>query len=123
MRVYLQCKMLRNAKLIVEAATHSSLVSYGIKQRAIGEAAKTLESSNFKNTVGSLKRLAGRVASDPEIAEIESKFLTASLCDAQGTVGVQVRIVFVFLFEMRTDIWHLHRSSMWANNRSSPRRS
>lgn len=67
-----------------------SLISFGVKQRAIGESAKTQEISNFKNTVGSLKRLAGRVASDPEIVDIESKFLTASLCDAQGTVGVKV---------------------------------
>src|SRR5258706_109250 len=36
---------------------HSSLVSFGPKQRAIGEFAKTQEVSNFKNTIGSLKRL------------------------------------------------------------------
>lgn len=82
--------MLRNAKLIVEAATHSSLVSYGIKQRAIGEAAKTLESSNFKNTVGSLKRLIGRTLNDPDVTGTESKYINAKLVDVKGTVGVEV---------------------------------
>lgn len=67
-----------------------SLVSFGPKQRALGEAAKTAEISNYKNTVGSLKRLIGRTLNDPEIQEIESKFITAKLVDAQGTVGVQV---------------------------------
>jgi heat shock protein 4 len=67
------------------------LISFGIKQRSIGEAAKTQETSNFKNTVGSLKRLIGRTASDPEIAEIEKKFINATLVDVNGTVGVKVR--------------------------------
>ncbi|KAI5123083.1 hypothetical protein M0805_000517 [Coniferiporia weirii] len=70
-----------------------SLVSFGPKQRAIGESAKTQEISNFKNTIGSLKRLIGRSSSDPEIQEIESKFITAKLVDAQGTIGIQVNYV------------------------------
>lgn len=69
-----------------------SLVSFGIKQRSIGEAAKTQETSNFKNTVGSLKRLVGRTASDPEVFEIEKKFINATLVDANGTVGVKVSL-------------------------------
>ncbi|KAF8515677.1 HSP70-domain-containing protein [Hysterangium stoloniferum] len=67
-----------------------SLVSFGIKQRSIGEAAKTQETSNFKNTVGSLKRLIGRTALDPEVSEIEKKFINATLVDANGTIGVKV---------------------------------
>ncbi|KAH9915063.1 heat shock protein 70 [Epithele typhae] len=67
-----------------------SLVSFGFKQRALGEPAKTLEISNFKNTVGSLKRLLGRTISDPEIQEVEAKFIHAKLVDANGTVGAQV---------------------------------
>lgn len=67
-----------------------SLVSFGPRQRSIGEPAKTLEISNFRNTVGSLKRLLGRTISDPEIAEVESKFTHAKLVDANGTVGAQV---------------------------------
>ena len=68
----------------------SSLVSFGPKQRAIGEGAKTLEISNYKNTIGSLKRLIGRASSDPEIQEIEKKFITAQLVDIKGSVGVKV---------------------------------
>lgn len=67
-----------------------SLVSFGPKQRSIGESAKTLETSNYKNTIGSLKRLAGRKLSDPDIAEVESKFITATLCEVDGLVGVKV---------------------------------
>ncbi|KAG8679705.1 adenyl-nucleotide exchange factor sse1 [Ceratobasidium sp. 394] len=67
-----------------------SLVSFGIKARAMGEAAKTLETSNFKNTVGSLKRLVGRTLNDPEISEQEKQYLNAQLVDVNGTVGVKV---------------------------------
>ncbi|KAH8119135.1 heat shock protein 70 [Phellopilus nigrolimitatus] len=67
-----------------------SLVSFGPRQRALGEQAKTQEVSNFKNTVGSLKRLIGRTLSDPEIQEIESRFTTVTLVDVQGTVGAKV---------------------------------
>ncbi|KAF8525524.1 heat shock protein [Hysterangium stoloniferum] len=67
-----------------------SLISFGPRQRSIGEAAKTQETSNFKNTVGSLKRLIGRTSSDPEVTEIEKKFINATLVDANGTVGVKV---------------------------------
>nr|VWP01762.1 Sorting nexin-4 (Autophagy-related protein 24) [Ganoderma boninense] len=66
-----------------------SLVSFGPKQRSIGEPAKTLEISNFRNTVGSLKRLLGRTVADPEISEVESKFTHVKLVDANGTVGAQ----------------------------------
>ena len=71
--------------------SHRSLVAFGPKQRAIGEAAKTQETSNFKNTIGSLKRLIGRTFSDPEVQEFEKKFLNVKLVDVQGTIGVQVR--------------------------------
>ncbi|EIN11202.1 heat shock protein 70 [Punctularia strigosozonata HHB-11173 SS5] len=70
-----------------------SLVAFGPKQRALGEAAKTQETSNFKNTVGSLKRLIGRTLNDPEVQEYEKKFLNAKLVDVNGTVGVQVNYV------------------------------
>lgn len=67
-----------------------SLVAFGPKQRAIGEAAKTQETSNYKNTVGSLKRLVGRMLNDPEIQEVEKKFINATLVDTAGTIGVEV---------------------------------
>ena len=65
-------------------------MAFGPKQRAIGEAAKTQETSNFKNTLGSLKRLIGRTLQDPDVA-VEKKFLNATLVDVGGTVGTEVR--------------------------------
>ncbi|KAF8626810.1 hypothetical protein AX17_006467 [Amanita inopinata Kibby_2008] len=70
-----------------------SLVAFGHKQRAIGESAKTQETSNFKNTIGSLKRLIGRTVDDPDIQQIEKKYMNASLVNAQGTVGTEVNYV------------------------------
>ncbi|KAJ7705259.1 heat shock protein 70 family [Mycena rosella] len=70
-----------------------SLVAFGPKQRSIGEAAKTQETSNFKNTIGSLKRLIGRTLNDPEVQEVEKKFINATLVDVQGSVGVEVNYV------------------------------
>ena len=72
-----------------------SLVGFGPKSRYLGEAAKTQEISNLKNTVGSLKRLLGRTISDPEIAEVESKYTHVKLVDANGTVGAQVCVSFI----------------------------
>lgn len=66
-----------------------SLVAFGPKQRSIGESAKTQETSNFKNTIGGLKRLIGRTLQDPDV-EVEKKFLNATLVDVGGTVGVAV---------------------------------
>jgi len=37
-----------------------SLVAFGPRSRVLGESAKTQETSNFRNTVGSFKRLIGR---------------------------------------------------------------
>jgi len=70
----------------------SSLISFTARQRHIGEAAKTAETSNFKNTVGSLKRLIGRSLSDPEVAEFEKKYINAELVDVDGSIGVKVSI-------------------------------
>ncbi|KAG8933844.1 adenyl-nucleotide exchange factor sse1 [Tulasnella sp. 419] len=67
-----------------------SLISFGPKQRAIGEAAKNLEIGNFKNTIGSLKRLIGRKVNDSDIANFEQKYINAKLVDSGGTVGAQV---------------------------------
>merc|ERR1711939_752510 len=66
-----------------------SLVGFGPKSRYLGEAAKTQEISNLKNTVSSLKRLIGRTINDPEVA-IEQEFITAPLVDINGTVGAEV---------------------------------
>ncbi|KAF9429847.1 adenyl-nucleotide exchange factor sse1 [Podila epigama] len=67
-----------------------SLVSFGIKQRYLGETAKTQEISNFKNTISSLKRLIGRTYADKEVQEIEKQYLTAPLVEVNGQLGVKV---------------------------------
>ena len=68
---------------------HSSLVGFGPKSRYLGEAAKTQEISNLKNTVGCLKRLIGRTINDPDVA-IEQQFISAPLVDVNGEVGAEV---------------------------------
>ena len=70
----------------------SSLISFTPRQRHIGEAAKTAETSNFKNTVGSLKRLVGRTLGDAEVTEFEKKFMNAELVDVNGNIGVRVSL-------------------------------
>ncbi|KAL4790047.1 heat shock protein Hsp88 [Aspergillus venezuelensis] len=66
-----------------------SLIGFSARSRHIGEAAKTQETSNLKNTAGNLKRLIGRSYSDPDIA-IEQEFSVAQLCDVNGQAGVEV---------------------------------
>lgn len=67
-----------------------SLVGFGPKSRYLGEAAKTQEISNLKNTVSSLKRLAGRLVKDPDV-QIEQQFISAPLVDVGGGhVGAEV---------------------------------
>jgi heat shock protein 4 len=60
----------------------------------LGEGAKTQEISNFKNTVVSLKRLAGRRFDDPEVQEVEKNFVMAELVDVQGQAGVKVKLLY-----------------------------
>ncbi|PYH48461.1 Hsp70 chaperone Hsp88 [Aspergillus saccharolyticus JOP 1030-1] len=66
-----------------------SLVGFSARSRHIGEAAKTQETSNLKNTVGNLKRLIGRSFSDPDV-QIEQEYSTAQICDVNGQAGVEV---------------------------------
>ncbi|GAA5987369.1 hypothetical protein JCM11641_006946 [Rhodosporidiobolus odoratus] len=66
-----------------------SLVAFGPRSRMIGESAKTQETSNFRNTVGSLKRLIGRTIDDPDV-EVEKQFLNAEVVKVGNTVGVNV---------------------------------
>ncbi|KAJ5204422.1 Heat shock protein hsp88 [Penicillium cinerascens] len=66
-----------------------SLVGFTARSRHIGEAAKTGETSNLKNTVGSLKRLIGRTFDDPDV-QIEQQYNSAALCDVNGLAGVEV---------------------------------
>jgi heat shock 70kDa protein 4 len=55
----------------------------------LGEPAKTQEISNLKNTVSSLKRLAGRKLNDPDV-QIEQEYVSAPLVDINGQVGAEV---------------------------------
>ncbi|KAI2625202.1 heat shock protein Hsp88 [Xylaria nigripes] len=66
-----------------------SLVGFGPKSRYLGEPAKTQEISNLKNTVGSLKRLAGRALKELDI-QVEQQYVSASLVDCNGQVGAEV---------------------------------
>ncbi|KAK5827527.1 heat shock protein 70 family [Linnemannia elongata] len=67
-----------------------TLVSFGPKQRYLGETAKTQEISNFKNTVSSLKRIVGRTFADKEVQEIEKQYLTVPLVDVNGQLAVKL---------------------------------
>ncbi|KAJ2808914.1 adenyl-nucleotide exchange factor sse1, partial [Coemansia furcata] len=67
-----------------------TMVSFGDKQRYIGESAKNQEMSNFKNTMGAIKRLIGRSYSEPEVRDFEAQFIGCQLCDVDGEVGVEV---------------------------------
>jgi heat shock protein 4 len=69
-----------------------SLVGFTPRCRQIGEAAKTGETSNLKNTVGSLKRLIGRSFDDPDV-QIEQKYNSAAICDVNGQAGVEVNFL------------------------------
>ncbi|GAA5914333.1 hypothetical protein JCM6882_008163 [Rhodosporidiobolus microsporus] len=67
-----------------------SLVAFGPQKRSIGESAKTQETSNFRNTVGSLKRLIGRTIDDADV-EVEKQFLNSEVVKVGNTVGVKVK--------------------------------
>jgi heat shock 70kDa protein 4 len=65
-------------------------VSFGDKQRYLGESAKTQEISNFKSTVSNIKRLIGRPFHDLESSE--KKFINCNLiADSEGEVAAQVK--------------------------------
>lgn len=83
-----------------------------MKQRFLGEAAKTQEVSNFKNTVSNMKRLAGRTVGDAEIQEVEAKLTPVELVDVDGQVGVKVNkrvIVVVDVSRIHTTTTTMHR--------------
>ncbi|KAJ2796903.1 adenyl-nucleotide exchange factor sse1, partial [Coemansia guatemalensis] len=67
-----------------------TMISFGSKQRYIGESAKTQEMSNFKNTIAAIKRLIGRSYDEPEVQEFEAQFISSKLCDVNGEAGVEV---------------------------------
>ncbi|KAL7753151.1 adenyl-nucleotide exchange factor sse1 [Sorochytrium milnesiophthora] len=66
-----------------------SQVSFGEKNRFIGEGAATVQLSNLPNTVTGIKRLVGRPFDDPTL-EKEKKYLTVELVPTTHEVGVRV---------------------------------
>ncbi|KAI2791279.1 Heat shock protein hsp88 [Penicillium oxalicum] len=75
--------------ILTSIVLYSSLVGFNSRSRAIGEAAKTQETSNLKNTIGSLKRLIGRSYDDPDV-EVEKQFNSSNICEVNGLAGVEV---------------------------------
>lgn len=73
----------------VSNRTTPSLASFGPKNRFLGESAKTQEISNFRNTVGCIKRIIGR--SLAEVTETESKFINCQLTEKDGQAAVCVQ--------------------------------
>jgi heat shock 70kDa protein 4 len=73
----------------VSNRTTPSLASFGPKNRFLGESAKTQEISNFRNTVGCIKRIIGR--SLAEVTETESKFINCQLTEKDGQAAVSVQ--------------------------------
>ncbi|KAL6945023.1 hypothetical protein ACO0QE_002466 [Hanseniaspora vineae] len=68
-----------------------SVVGFGMKNRFIGEAGKTKESSNIKNTVANLKRIIGLNYDDPDFKQ-ESQYFQSKLVKLEdGKVGAQLR--------------------------------
>lgn len=65
-------------------------MSFGPRERIIGEAAAGQLVMNAKNTISDIKRLIGRKYNDPEVqAEIKTlPFKTKALPD--GNVGIEV---------------------------------
>lgn len=66
-----------------------TVVGFGPTNRYLGEAAKTQEISNLKNTVSSLKRLVGRSFKEADI-QIEQQYISCPLVDVNGEVGAEV---------------------------------
>lgn len=73
----------------VSNRTTPSLASFGQKNRFLGESAKTQEVSNFRNTVGCLKRIIGRSLSD--VSETEGKFINCQLTEKDGQAAACVQ--------------------------------
>lgn len=73
----------------VSNRTTPSLASFGPKNRFLGESAKTQEISNFRNTVGCIKRIIGRSFAD--VNETERKFINCQLTEKDGQAAVCVQ--------------------------------
>ncbi|KAG5438443.1 hypothetical protein PCANB_002932 [Pneumocystis canis] len=81
--------------LVNEVSNRStpSMVSFGPKNRYLGESAKTQEVSNFKNTISCINRLVSRAYTDSEIFSIEKEYIYVPLVDIHGKLGVRVNFL------------------------------
>lgn len=84
----------RGIDVVVNEVSNRStpaLVSFGPKNRFVGESGKNKQTSNIKNTVDNLKRIIGLDYENPEFKE-ESKHFSAKLVKLEdGKVGTEVR--------------------------------
>lgn len=74
-----------------------SMVSFDAKRRFAGDASRTQQVSNFRNTVMNLPRLVGRLPGE-DIAVNEQRYETCRLAEKEGVVAVTVN----YLGEERT---------------------
>lgn len=83
----------RGIDIVVNEVSNRStptLVGFGSKARAIGENAKTQQTSNIKNTVGNLNRIVGLSPEHPDF-EIEKNYFTTPLITKDGQIAAKVR--------------------------------
>ncbi|QEU61172.1 Sse2/Sse1 [Kluyveromyces lactis] len=84
----------RGIDVVVNEVSNRStpaLVSFGQKNRFVGESGKNKQTSNIKNTVDNLKRIIGLDYDHPDFKE-ESKHFSAKLVKLDdGKIGTQVR--------------------------------
>lgn len=88
------CARNRGIDIIVNEVSNRStptLVSFGQKNRFIGETGKNQQTSNLKNTVGNLKRILGLNYNDPDF-KIEADYSNCALVENdKGQISAKVR--------------------------------
>ncbi|QPG76535.1 adenyl-nucleotide exchange factor sse1 [Brettanomyces nanus] len=67
-----------------------SVVGFGRKNRAIGEAGENQKTSNLKNTISNLKRLLSLSTKSPDY-DVEKKYASYNLVDKNGLAAAQVK--------------------------------
>jgi molecular chaperone DnaK (HSP70) len=69
----------------------SSVVSYGEKQRELGEGGRQKKITNFKNTISYFKHFVGREFNDPEVQELLARDAVKAEAMPDGTVGFAIK--------------------------------
>ena len=67
------------------------MISFGDKQRELGESARQKKVTNFKNTVAYFKHFVGREWKDPEVQELLKRDAVETEEMPDGTIGFKVR--------------------------------